>query len=941
MLAQSTTEDPETLSETEAYDAELRARVGLPDTKPITAAHLDRMGRESWKAGEAAAAAHYYRRAIEASAGRTGCLKSFGLALAKTGQDSELDALIVRHSARDDLNPRQRVALADLMSRDPDHAVGAGQLVDALTEEERIAHEKGLAKIESQAARTPAKAKREEAAAKLNAGRELQSQALERLKQQDFEGAVDLSKQAMDMAGPDAVNPKILGISLAKLGRDDELDTFVKTQLKIEGAPARQRVELADLMSRTPRWAGEADAVLSQLPAGDRKALEAGLTKVAAQAEQTLIKEKARAERAEAAARRKTGLDLRDRARERFNERDFEGAVELSTQAMDLVGPDIVSPKVLGLSLAKLGRDDELRDFINAQLGNRDAKPRQRVELADLMSRNPHWADKVDHALSELSDADRHSLAGGLSKVTAQAKQTLERKAARETSLKFKAMMDDVGRAANEDGDYRAALATLHEAKALASGKPKRLSSLNNRIVSLEIADGKTLHLEGRTDEALEAYRRAEALCGDDYIALSKIGSFLAQIHQYPEAEVVLQRAHANVGTAGDKAGSHIDALCNSLTMLHRWEEAHTLLLDWVEAHPEERTNYLETLTDVASGLQDHGLAADYLTEAMETCEPGRVQRLGRRRDLHALFAGRPTEAMKAELDVCQTFFQRNLPKLDEEQTRILDTVTDRGICMSSFEDLFGEAYEPMWDEAQAFVDAFENRPEIRELRARITECENFADDPQFAKMFKPSIINYRQELGEMFAHEAPYKLYQSPRILDIANSYHGMLSKIRNVALWINPEIGGANIGTRKGSQIWHRDQEDRNILKCFIYYTDIDEETGATEYVPYSKSVPERRYSDVLPYPYSSGYPGSFLMDRHVRMEDRIAAVGRKRSIMFFDTNGFHRGGYVTRDRRILTMATYLRPITPYAAQNTRLSTKGTDLDALTFEAAYGLRD
>ena len=71
------------------------------------------------------------------------------------------------------------------------------------------------------------------------------------------------------------------------------------------------------------------------------------------------------------------------------------------------------------------------------------------------------------------------------------------------------------------------------------------------------------------------------------------------------------------------------------------------------------------------------------------------------------------------------------------------------------------------------------------------------------------------------------------------------------------------------------------------------------------------------------------------------KISLKRKKKSIVFLDTNGFHRGGYVTKDRRVLTMATFLRPITPYVDQNTKLLLDGIDKSNYTSEALYALDD
>ena len=56
---------------------------------------------------------------------------------------------------------------------------------------------------------------------------------------------------------------------------------------------------------------------------------------------------------------------------------------------------------------------------------------------------------------------------------------------------------------------------------------------------------------------------------------------------------------------------------------------------------------------------------------------------------------------------------------------------------------------------------------------------------------------------------------------------YFNTIPRITNIDYWLNvPEVPG----TRPiASQIWHRDYEDKKLLKVFVYFTDVDEKSGA----------------------------------------------------------------------------------------------------------------
>src|SRR4029079_10519413 len=95
-------------------------------------------------------------------------------------------------------------------------------------------------------------------------------------------------------------------------------------------------------------------------------------------------------------------------------------------------------------------------------------------------------------------------------------------------------------------------------------------------------------------------------------------------------------------------------------------------------------------------------------------------------------------------------------------------------------------------------------------------------------------------------------RLGVNPRLLDIANAYLEMLSKLEYVDVWYTAPAGGE----RRSSQRWHRDFNDRHLLKAFVYLVDVDEETGPFEYV--ARSAPGGELESHWPWrPLGDNYP------------------------------------------------------------------------------------
>ena len=143
--------------------------------------------------------------------------------------------------------------------------------------------------------------------------------------------------------------------------------------------------------------------------------------------------------------------------------------------------------------------------------------------------------------------------------------------------------------------------------------------------------------------------------------------------------------------------------------------------------------------------------------------------------------------------------------------------------------------------------------------------------------------------------------------MLDIANTYLGLWSKLEYVDLWYSvPQPADAD---RKASQRWHRDFNDKHLLKAFLYLVDVDEGTGPFEYVP--GSAPGGRYADAWPWrPLGENYPPDGELEKRIPEDGIRTFTAPKGTMVFCNTSGFHRGGFATERPRVLATVTYSSP-------------------------------
>ena len=244
--------------------------------------------------------------------------------------------------------------------------------------------------------------------------------------------------------------------------------------------------------------------------------------------------------------------------------------------------------------------------------------------------------------------------------------------------------------------------------------------------------------------------------------------------------------------------------------------------------------------------------------------------------------------------------FAQEPPTLDETQQRIVDRLDTEGYAVVPFAELFADP--AVWSEVEAAASRFVTETE-QGLAAEGEGGESALKRRQ-GKEFVVRKYAYGVQLG---LGDPWLRLGVNRRLLDVANGYLGMWSKLEYVDVWYTPPVTQSE-GERRSSQRWHRDFNDRHLLKAFVYLVDVNEDTGPFEYVP--RSAPGGELDSLWPWrPLGENYPPQ---DEFV---ERIAGkavtfTAPKATIIFCNTSGFHRGGFATGKPRALATFTWDSP-------------------------------
>ena len=235
---------------------------------------------------------------------------------------------------------------------------------------------------------------------------------------------------------------------------------------------------------------------------------------------------------------------------------------------------------------------------------------------------------------------------------------------------------------------------------------------------------------------------------------------------------------------------------------------------------------------------------------------------------------------------------------MDDVQHRALERLREDGYASLQFSELVPDP--AVWQELEVDAQRF-----VSETEAGLAS-EREGGESELRRRAGKEFLIRKYSWGVALSLDDPWlRLGVNPRLLDLANAYLEMWSKLEYVDVWYTPPVG---VDERRSSQRWHRDFNDRHLLKAFIYLVDVDEDSGPFEYVP--RSAPGGELDRLWPWrPLGNNYPpeDEFAQKANGRS---VTFTAPKGTIIFCNTSGFHRGGFATGKPRVLATLTWDSP-------------------------------
>ncbi len=234
-------------------------------------------------------------------------------------------------------------------------------------------------------------------------------------------------------------------------------------------------------------------------------------------------------------------------------------------------------------------------------------------------------------------------------------------------------------------------------------------------------------------------------------------------------------------------------------------------------------------------------------------------------------------------------------PKVSERAAAALRGLKRDGIAMLRAEELLGNA--PIRDELERAAGQVESdwAERLAQLRESYRDGGEAKQKPYSIGLLAPQQALSANSVFTRFALAAPVR--------EVVNGYFGMYAVLMYCDVWHNFVAAGAPCQ----SQLWHRDPEDRHILKLFYYLSDVDEGAGPLTYARGSHRRPGR----VAPHQHLDGETprsdDAQLATVYAR-EHWVTAYGPRGTLVFADTRGYHKGGWSRRSERIVYVCEFL---------------------------------
>jgi hypothetical protein len=294
-----------------------------------------------------------------------------------------------------------------------------------------------------------------------------------------------------------------------------------------------------------------------------------------------------------------------------------------------------------------------------------------------------------------------------------------------------------------------------------------------------------------------------------------------------------------------------------------------------------------------------------------------------------------------------QRHFVRHCPILTAEQRDLVESLKTKGIADASYGQAGIESRD--WSALQEIVGDFARESTDRIAAATASYSDNLAlgslehNRERFRRFFRDKseagLDDYILKMNpENSIHPSNHPLLTiglSTPFLRVVSSYMNLWPKLIYADAWYSIPM---DPGKRIGSQQWHRDPEDKQMVKVYLYFSEIDESAGAMEYILGTSNAIGGQGMKIGEWKAAGAtlYPSAELVERSFSTLQHIYCSGPVGTLLFCDTTGLHRGGISRSRPRVFATWTFVTPASRYQRRFTVRPVEGA---LLSDEARFAL--
>jgi hypothetical protein len=261
---------------------------------------------------------------------------------------------------------------------------------------------------------------------------------------------------------------------------------------------------------------------------------------------------------------------------------------------------------------------------------------------------------------------------------------------------------------------------------------------------------------------------------------------------------------------------------------------------------------------------------------------------------------------LDANYEQAKREFVPHVPSIAVDDQKIIDGLTTNGVFVTSLDQLGIPDTEYLLEKADAL-----------------------------GRQHLPLQRSFQAGADAIMAYPQIYRWGLQGRLLDIAENYLGLPVGYDGINIFFTMADG-----RETGVRLWHRDSEDRRMLKIVVYIHDVDEGTGPFQVlrcrIPDRENPPSGKFPVLTQRELERALPGFDIA------RDVVTCTGRRGTVIFSDTASFYHRGMpaVLRDRYAIFFNYISRaPLRPFRCERSMISR--SQIDQLAKELPARQRD